>query len=214
MNSALLPLGLSHLGQLPRSNSPCHSALRCVEQCLLRRSLLRRLYSRPLLPCRGFQQHLLPLRRLRCCPSAGDHRRSQLVYLDQPLSLATSLAAAFHARLSELRDQTASPEPNLHLPWLARLRALRAPPAWCYSESQFCRRPLPPRSSGQRPRHPASPSWNPVDDSIAHLAQSLPPAKLIVHYDFALRSGPRLGQKLPMRSSEALPQRLNAFFVP
>src|SRR6266404_1369298 len=126
MNSALLPSGLARLSRLPRSNLPYHSALPCVEWCLLRRSLLRQPYSPRLLPCRGSRRRLLRQHRLRCCPSAADHHRSQAEYPGQPRSLATSLAAALHARLSALRVQTVLPEPSLHLPWLARLLALRA----------------------------------------------------------------------------------------
>src|SRR6266404_9916280 len=156
MNSVLLPTGLLP-SQLPHSNSLCRSALLCAERCLLHRSPLRRLYFPHLQPCRGSRLRRLPPRRLLCCPSAGDRRRSQLEYLDRLQSLAMSLAAAFHAHPSEPHDQTAWPEPSRHLPWLARLLASRAPPAWCCWGSQLFRRLLPPRLSARRLRHPASP---------------------------------------------------------
>src|ERR1700747_2478955 len=142
MNSVLLPIGLLPSPQLRHSNSLCRSALRCAERCLPRRPPLRRLYYQHLQPCRGCRLRRLPPRRLRCCPSAGDRRPSQLEYLDRLPSLAMSPAAAFHARPSELHDQTASPEPSLHLLWLARLLASRAPPAWCCWGSQLFRRLL------------------------------------------------------------------------
>src|SRR5258707_2109347 len=148
MNSVLLPTGLLP-SQLPHSNSLCRSALLCAERCLLHRLPLRRLYFQHLQPCRGSRLRRLPPRRPLCCPSAGDRRRSQLDDLDQLPSLAMSLAAAFHARPSELHDQTASPEPSLHLPWLPRLLASRGPPALCCWGSQLFRRPLPPRLSAR-----------------------------------------------------------------
>src|SRR5229473_1206035 len=83
---------------------------------------------------------------------------------------ATTLAMAFHDRLSGLPGQIARPRPNPRLPWLARLLASHGPRVSCCSESQFFRRLLLLRLSAQTPRHPAWLFGNPTSGSIAHLA--------------------------------------------